>query len=45
MLFRSQVAENLTEKSASTVRRYLKMLVETGYVKVDGSTSNIRYAI
>ena len=40
-----QVAENLTEKSASTVRRYLKMLVETGYVKVDGSTSNIRYAI
>lgn len=40
-----QVAENLTEKSASTVRRYLKMLVETGYVKVDGSTSNIRYVI
>lgn len=26
-------------------RRYLKMLVETGYVRVDGSTSNIRYVI
>lgn len=40
-----QIAENLTGKSASTVRRYLKMLVETGCVKVDGSTSNIRYMI
>lgn len=40
-----QIAENLTEKSASTVRRYLKMLVGTGYVKVVGSTSNIRYMI
>ena len=40
-----QLAEKLTGKSAPTVRRYLKMLVETGYVKVDGSTSNIRYVI
>lgn len=40
-----QIAENLTGKSASTVRRYLKLLVGTGYVKVDGSTSNIRYFI
>lgn len=40
-----QMAENLTEKSASTVRRYLNLLVSTGYVKVDGSTSNIRYMI
>lgn len=40
-----QIAEELTGKSASTVRRYLKMLVGTGYVKVDGSTSNIKYMI
>ncbi|MCM1160529.1 MAG: putative DNA binding domain-containing protein [Roseburia sp.] len=40
-----QIAEELTGKSAPTVRRYLKMLVGTGYVKVDGSTSNIRYMI
>lgn len=40
-----QIAEKLTGKSAPTVRRYLKMLVETGYVKVDGSTSNIKYVI
>ena len=40
-----QIAEKLTGKSAPTVRRYLKMLVETGYVRVDGSTSNIKYVI
>ena len=40
-----QIAEELTNKSASTVRRYLKMLVGTGYIEVDGSTSNIRYMI
>lgn len=40
-----QIAEELTGKSASTVRRYLKILVGTRYVKVDGSTSNIRYMI
>ena len=40
-----QVAEQITKKSASTARRYLKMLVDTGYVKVDGSTNNIRYTI
>lgn len=40
-----QIAEKLTGKSAPTVRRYLKKLVGTGYVKVDGSTSNIKYMI
>lgn len=40
-----QIAEELIGKSASTVRRYLRMLVGTGYVKVDGSTSNIKYMI
>ena len=40
-----QIAEELTGKSASTVRRYLNTLVGTGYVKVDGRTSNIRYKI
>ena len=40
-----QIAEELTQKSAPTVRRYLKMLVGTGYVEVDGNTSNIRYMI
>lgn len=40
-----QIAEKLTGKSASTVRRYLKMLVDTGYVRIDGSTSNIKYMI
>ncbi len=40
-----QIVEELTGKLAPTVRRYLKILVGTGYVKVDGSTSNIRYMI
>lgn len=40
-----QIAGQITGKSASTVRRYMKMLTETGYVKVDGSTSNIKYII
>ena len=38
-----KMAGNITGKSAATVRRYLKMLVETGYVRVEGNTSNIRY--
>ena len=41
----SKIAENITGKSAPTVRRYLKMLVETGYVKVEGNTSNTRYVV
>ena len=41
----SKIAENITGKSAPTVRRYLKMLVETGYVKVEGNTSNTRYIV
>ena len=38
-----KMAGSITGKSAATVRRYLKMLVETGYVRVEGYTSNIRY--
>lgn len=37
-------AENITKKSAATVRRYLKMLVETGYVDVSGDTNNVVYS-
>lgn len=40
-----KVAENITGRSGATVRRYLKILVETGYVKAEGNTSNIRYVV
>ena len=38
-------AEKICGKSAATVRRYLKMLVETGYVEEEGSTNNSIYKI
>lgn len=41
----SNIAENITGKSGATVRRYLRLLVETGYVKVEGKTSNTRYIV
>lgn len=40
-----KIAEEITGKSAPTVRRYLKMLVSTGYVYAEGNTTNIRYII
>lgn len=40
-----KMAVTITGKSSATVRRYLKLLVETGYVKVKGSTSNTRYTL
>ncbi len=40
-----KIAEDITGKSGATVRRYLKMLVETGYVRVEGKTSKIRYIV
>lgn len=40
-----KIAEEITGKSAPTVRRYLRMLVETGYVNTDGKTNNVRYEI
>ncbi|MFI3211816.1 MAG: putative DNA binding domain-containing protein [Eubacteriales bacterium] len=36
-------AELVCEKSPATTRRYMKMLVETGYVTQEGSTNNILY--
>lgn len=41
----SKTARSITGKSGATVRRYLKMLVETGYVKAEGRTSDTRYVI
>lgn len=38
-------AELISGKSAATVRRYLKMLVETGYVKAEGNTNNSVYKL
>jgi len=38
-------AEAVSGKSAATVRRYLKMLVETGYVEAEGNTNNSVYKI
>lgn len=38
-------AEKVSGKSAATVRRYLNMLAETGYVVADGKTNNIVYKI
>lgn len=40
----SKEAERISGKSAATVRRYLKMLVETGYVEAEGNTNNSRQA-
>ena len=36
-------AENITDKSAATVRRYFKILVDTDYIISAGSTNNIVY--
>ena len=38
-------AEKICEKSTATVRRYLKLLAQTGYIEAEGSTSNIVYKI
>ena len=38
-------AENITGKSAATVRRYFKILVDTRYIVAEGSTNNIVYHI
>lgn len=36
-------AEKISGKSSATVRRYLKRLVETGYVKAEGQTNHSVY--
>lgn len=36
-------AQRIVGKSAATVRRYLKLLVETGHVEAIGKTNNIVY--
>ena len=36
-------AKQLTKKSAATVRRYFKMLTDTGYIIAEGNTNNIVY--
>ena len=36
-------AESVSGRSTATVRRYLKMLVGTGYVEAEGSTNNSIY--
>ena len=38
-----KVAELITGKSAATVRRYFKMLVDTRYIVAEGNTNNIVY--
>ena len=38
-------AENITGKSAATVRRYFKILVGTRYIVAEGSTNSIVYRI
>ena len=38
-----KVAESITGKSAATVRRYFKMLVDTRYIVAEGNTNNIVY--
>ena len=38
-------AEEVCGKSTATVRRYLKMLAQTGYIKAEGSTNNSIYRI
>ena len=36
-------AEETCGKSSATVRRYLKMLAQTGYIEAEGSTNNTVY--
>lgn len=36
-------AENITKKSAATVRRYLKMLADTEWIVAEGRTNNSKY--
>ena len=36
-------AEENCGKSSATVRRYLKMLAQTGYIEAEGSTNNTVY--
>ena len=38
-------AEEICGKSSATVRRYLKMLAQTGYIEAEGSTNNTVYKI
>ncbi|MDD3253686.1 MAG: winged helix-turn-helix domain-containing protein [Lachnospiraceae bacterium] len=36
-------AEKLVGKSAATTRRYMRLLVETGYVEMEGNTNSVLY--
>ena len=38
-------AENICDKSAATVRRYLGILTDTGIVVTEGNTNNIIYRV
>ncbi len=38
-----KIAGRITGKSDATTRRYLKLLVDTGYVKAEGHTNKIKY--
>ena len=38
-------AENITNKSAATVRRYFKILTDTRYIVAEGNTNNTVYRI
>ena len=38
-------AETIIKKSKSTVYRYLTILVQTGYVEVNGNTNNAVYKV
>ena len=38
-------AERITGRSAATVRRYLNMLVGTGYIEAEGNTNNTVYKV
>ncbi len=38
-------AEKITKKSAATVRRYFKILIETKCVVAEGNTNNITYRV
>lgn len=40
-----QAAQTVIKKSKSTTYRYLSMLVETGYVEVNGNTNNAVYKL
>lgn len=40
-----EIARQISGKSVATTRRYMKLLMDTGYIKSQGSTNNLVYIV